>query len=655
MRVDGKNERPRQSMSWLHTWVSLLLGWLLYAIFLTGTLSFFQNEITVWMKPELHQSLTNQTQQQQLQTALNTLQQTAPTAASWNINLPTARQTTTGINVQKEGEQQNQRGGGRNGGKNYDTVTGEEITARETRGGSFLYRFHFELYGMERNTARWIVGIATMFMFVAIISGIITHKKIFKDFFTFRPGKGQRSWLDAHNATAVFALPFHLMITFSGLLLLLFTLMPYGVNQVYEGGRREFLQAQNPSPQQGQNTEQAMARGMQARGEGELAQQTERDERAERNGMQAREEGRPNQRSEDGERSERPEHARSRQGRERADATHLNGEAHTARNMGANPRGEREGNAASREEHFGHDENEQFEPIAAAQMADISKMLTYAQQQWAGKNVISSLRITAPNTVNAEVEIRAVASESLVHANQTPSLKFNAVTGALIAQDRGEAKTSIPAAIYNLTTWLHQARGVSLGLRWVMFLSGILGTLMIATGLVLWVVKRQPEVQKLGYKPWSHRIVEILNVPAVVGLPIACAAYFWVNRIIPAQLEGRSDLEIKIFFIVWLITLIHSAIRPYRKAWLEQLALSSILFLLIPILNAVTGGRSLWSSIYNGQWVVANFDIACLLIGALLLYVFYKLKRYPQTPIRAKNTPQKKAPQQPELTVVEEA
>ena len=51
MRVDAKQEGPRQSMSWLHTWASLILGWLLYAIFLTGTLSFFQNEITVWMKP----------------------------------------------------------------------------------------------------------------------------------------------------------------------------------------------------------------------------------------------------------------------------------------------------------------------------------------------------------------------------------------------------------------------------------------------------------------------------------------------------------------------------------------------------------------------------------------------------------------------------
>ncbi len=73
MRIDAKQEGPRQSMSWLHTWASLILGWLLYAIFLTGTLSFFQNEITVWMKPELHQSVPQNSQIQQTQVALNYL------------------------------------------------------------------------------------------------------------------------------------------------------------------------------------------------------------------------------------------------------------------------------------------------------------------------------------------------------------------------------------------------------------------------------------------------------------------------------------------------------------------------------------------------------------------------------------------------------
>src|SRR3546814_4435583 len=40
-------------MAWLHTWTGLLLGWLLFAIFVTGTSAYFQEEITRWMTPEV--------------------------------------------------------------------------------------------------------------------------------------------------------------------------------------------------------------------------------------------------------------------------------------------------------------------------------------------------------------------------------------------------------------------------------------------------------------------------------------------------------------------------------------------------------------------------------------------------------------------------
>ena len=43
----------RQAMAWLHTWAGLIFGWLLFAIFLTGTLAYFKDEISHWMQPEI--------------------------------------------------------------------------------------------------------------------------------------------------------------------------------------------------------------------------------------------------------------------------------------------------------------------------------------------------------------------------------------------------------------------------------------------------------------------------------------------------------------------------------------------------------------------------------------------------------------------------
>ena len=568
MRVDGKAEGPRQSMSWLHTWASLILGWLLYAIFVTGTLSFFQNEISVWMKPELHQSVPSQSQIQQTQVALNYLQKNHPDAGSWSIQLPTSRQNTTVLNIRGADEDPRARRGGKR--ITLDSATGEVLEARETRGGSFLYRFHFELYGLERSWARWIVGIATMLMFVAIISGIITHKKIFKDFFTFRPGKGQRSWLDAHNATAVFALPFHLMITFSGLLLLLFTLMPWGIERIYDN-RGAFLQEQRKALIE--TPEQERAQGQSNRGEQNPGQQARGENRNERA------EGQP-------------------------------------------PRGE------------GRGQGRQKPAAIPAPLTDLAPILANAQQQWP-KNSVGTITIVAPNTNKADIELRALHGESVAHRNIYQTLSYNGVTGLENPDDGSKLKNpTIPAAIYNVTTTLHEARGVDLPLRWLLFCSGILGTLMVATGLLLWCVKRAPQQQKQGYKSFGYRTVEVLNVTAIIGLPIACAGYFYANRLIDAALEKRSDLEIRAFFITWALVFVYALVRQHRQAWLEMLTLATALFALLPVLNVMTGGAPLWSSIANGQWVIASFDLAMWVLALVFGFSLIKVKKHQGLPAK---------------------
>ena len=558
MRVDGKQEGPRQSMSWLHTWASLILGWLLYAIFVTGTLSFFQNEITVWMKPELHQSVPQATQVQQTQVALNYLQKNHPDATAWNIQLPNSRQNTTLITVRKQGEDPRARRGGTR--ITIDSATGQTLEARETRGGSFLYRFHFELYGMPRMWSRWIVGIATLLMFVAIISGVITHKKIFKDFFTFRSGKGQRSWLDAHNATAVLALPFHIMITFSGLLLLLFTIMPWGVERVYEG-RGEFLQDQNRALVQ-ENKESKPSDAASNRNQPANAERAQGAERGEK-----------------------------RRGREKKEAQ-------------------------------------------PAELTNVTPILAYAQQEWKN-NPIGTISIIAPNTNQAKIELRALHGESVTYRNVYASLQFDGDTGKNITDDSSSLKNpNIPMGIYNIFTTLHEARGVDIALRWLLFLSGIVGTVMVATGLILWCVKRAPQQQKQGYKSFGYRFVEVTNIAAIIGLPIACAAYFYANRFIPADMEMRLNWEIRTFLAVWLLTLIYPIFRSSRQAWLELLALATVLFALLPVLNFMTGGQPLWNSIAYGQWVIASFDLAMWVLAIVFAFSYYKVKKHPTLPAK---------------------
>lgn len=225
----------RQAMAWLHTWIGLIFGWLLFAIFLTGTLSYFKDEINRWTHPEI--PVRSVAASASLERAQHYLQEHAAGASRWVISLPGERQPQLGLAWQSAAQE------GRRGAftrVSLDPQNGAEIAARESAGGEFFYRFHFQLQ-MPYPWGRWLSTAAAMLMFIALITGIITHKKIFKEFFTFRPRKGQRSWLDAHNALGVLVLPFHLMITYSSLVIFMFMVMPASLMTAYGNDTRAFF------------------------------------------------------------------------------------------------------------------------------------------------------------------------------------------------------------------------------------------------------------------------------------------------------------------------------------------------------------------------------------------------------------------------------
>jgi uncharacterized iron-regulated membrane protein len=205
----------RQAMGWLHTWTGLVVGWILFFVFLTGTAGYFRSEIDTWMQPERPLTQAMMPTDEAIALGIARLTAEAPEAQRWFVAIPGYRSPDLRLVWQHPPGPDGKRPA--NGRADLNAATGEPISYRQTGGGNFLYRTHYRLHYLPLTMAYWIVGICSMFMLVAIVTGVIVHRRIFVDFFTFRFGKGQRSWLDAHNILGVLALPFHVMITWSGL------------------------------------------------------------------------------------------------------------------------------------------------------------------------------------------------------------------------------------------------------------------------------------------------------------------------------------------------------------------------------------------------------------------------------------------------------
>ncbi|MBV1961370.1 MAG: PepSY domain-containing protein [Immundisolibacteraceae bacterium] len=541
----------RKLMSGLHTWVGLIPGWVLFFMFVTGSAAYFRVEINQWMETERPYFGSSSDQRSMLEFAEARLHQVGTEADEWIIQFPDDRSDVLKIEWHQHlnekqkvrlveqgfSEQEiEEKKAALEKEEFLDPHTGIPLTyindtqqVRDTHGGNALYQMHFKLHYLPELLAHYLVVICTLFMLVGLITGIVVHKKIFKEFFTFRPGKKQRSWLDAHNIFGVLSLPFQLMITYSGLMFFLSTIFPaiYLAPIALMGFDIANMQAAS-------STEELSPK-----------------------------------------------------------------------------------NQALREvvvEELFNQPPELKPAHTAAPLTRLGGLLDEVYALRLDKNV-RFVVIDNVNDLNARV--RFWMSQGLNTGRQ--QFTFNGISGERIAS----AKTGIDYADSRVTAVevndilfdLHEGRYAPTPLRWLYFLSGLMGAGMIATGCILWAVKRHTRTEQSGHQPRGLLLVERLNVATFVGLPVAIAAYFWANRLLPVTMAHRADWEVNTLFLVWGLMFILAMLRPRQRIWVDQLRLAAVAYGLLPLLNFLNSDRHLGTSLVQGDWVVTGFDLTMLVVA----------------------------------------
>lgn len=485
----------RQSMAWLHSWTGLLLGWLLFAIFLMGSMSYYRHEITMWMQPELAQY--DVAQETALKTAYQYLDVHAHDAKSWYIGVASEKSPVNNVYWQKA-----------DGGferKTLNPATGQELQLSATKGGDFFYEFHFQLFGVPYLVGRIIVCIAAFIMLIALVSGIITHKKIFTDFFTLRTFKSQRSWLDFHNVSSVLALPFFLTITFTGLAIFFYIYLPWGMQKLYPDDPFQYFK--------------------------EI----------------------------------------------RAKAT------------------------------------EQTVVSSTRQDLPINTLLATVHKEW-GDTTFDSVSAQNPNTTHSQITFTQSKDETITQ--NRPTLTLNAQTGEVIANTRNDsAIATLSFGVYGL----HMATFAQPLLRLAFFFSGILGCFMIASGLLLWSLKRQLQ-NKQQHFHFGHYLVDRLNVASFVGLPIAMLSYLFANRLIDVQ-ASTANYEIISFFTVWLSSFLLALVTPRQLLWKSQLSVFIFCSISLACFNLMYLVQHDYVHHISSYWIFLRIDLMLIIFAGLALFI----------------------------------
>ncbi|GAB6968692.1 PepSY-associated TM helix domain-containing protein [Komagataeibacter kakiaceti JCM 25156] len=224
-------ETLRTRMGWLHGWVGFLCGLCLLCIFVTGTLTVFDTEITLWMQPEIRVRTYTPPTETALHAAAQLLRDQQARGIQSFLNLPSRRSPTLQV-LHFNGHEFT--------GDVLDPHSGARIPTRETAGGKFFYDFHYTLRSADMGGVR-IVDILTLALLVAAGSGVVIHlRALLPDLVMLRLSVSPiRSWLDAHLLAGVLFLPFIIMCSYTGILVHADRLFPWqpAVGHHHHGGK----------------------------------------------------------------------------------------------------------------------------------------------------------------------------------------------------------------------------------------------------------------------------------------------------------------------------------------------------------------------------------------------------------------------------------
>lgn len=199
----------------LHALAGVVSGLFIFIISLSGIFALFEEELLTWEQPALRIALPEQP------VALMPLLEDFAEELGRDGKLlemdvhlisPATPFYEVSARVRPAGERSSERRSRR-----FHPASGAVLPPPVTGFVHWLVNFHGSLM-LPRTYGRAIVAISGLFLTLSILSGVVIHRKILKELFTWRFNRSIRvKWQDSHKALSVWGLPFHLVIALTGI------------------------------------------------------------------------------------------------------------------------------------------------------------------------------------------------------------------------------------------------------------------------------------------------------------------------------------------------------------------------------------------------------------------------------------------------------
>lgn len=211
-----------------HSALGLAFAALIYLVCFSGAVAVFTNEFNRWEQPTapvLH-SVTPAA----VGTAFEEVLARNPKAHDLFIRMPEPALPRLSVH-----------GDDAKGGEHtfFADASGKIVAEQRTPFSEFQAKLHTALH-LPGSWGFFLVGLTGVALLSSLVSGVLSHPRVFKDAFAFRWGGSKRlQEADLHNRISVWGLPFHVVVSLTGAFLGLSVLIVGVLAMVVFDGNRE--------------------------------------------------------------------------------------------------------------------------------------------------------------------------------------------------------------------------------------------------------------------------------------------------------------------------------------------------------------------------------------------------------------------------------
>src|SRR5690606_4874402 len=261
---------------------------------------------------------------------------------------------------------------------------------------------------------------------------------------------------------------------------------------------------------------------------------------------------------------------------------------------------------------FNHKVNLPYSYSALSQTPSINPFLDTVRKKWPDSRIF---RLSSKNYGDKNMQVIAEISPTYSkHLAGYGIYNIRAIDGKILEEKTPMANSTFVDHVKSLLYRLHFGDYAGYPLKYLSFILGIMGCLVISSGIMIWLVARDKNNVPKHKRKFNFWLANVYLAICLTMFPTTGISFIAVKL----SNNVNQDFLYQVYFWTWLLFSTYYIIRRnINRTNRETLLLGSIIAFIIPIVNGVISKKWIWNNLMEGNIDLFSIDFLWICIGVV--------------------------------------